>query len=71
MTQDIKSCWLNIIRRLQSVASQQRGYAVIAIQVVVNERGEPVFWTEPTMTKIEPQVSGSRFLAQVISGLKV
>ena len=71
ITEDVKVIWLNPIRRLQSLAKQQRGYAILAIQIVVNENGDPVFWTEPTMTKIEPQVSGSKVLAQIISGFEL
>lgn len=69
ITQDIRTCWLNPIRRLQALAGQQRGCAILSIQIVVNEHGDPIFWTEPTMVKIEPQSNGSKFLAQLISGL--
>jgi hypothetical protein len=69
LTDDIKPCWLNPIRRLQSMAGQQKGYAILEIKIVVDEHGNPVFWTEPTMTKIEPQSSGARLMAQIISGL--
>lgn len=71
MTPDIKPDWLNVIRRLQSVAGQQRGYAIVSIQVVVDESGAPVFWCEPQLTKLEPQQRGAQFLAQLISGIKV
>ena len=70
-TQDINSRdWLNIIRRLQSVACRQRGYAILSIQVLVDETGRPVFWTEPEMVKLEPQGRGGQFIAQMISGMK-
>jgi len=70
ITQDIKSDWLNVIRRLQSVACQQRGYAIVSIQVVVDESGSPVFWCEPEMMRLEPQGRGAQFLAQMIRGMK-
>lgn len=71
LTEDVRACWLNPIRRLQSLAGQQKGYAILEIKIVVDERGNPVFWTEPTMTKIEPQASGARIMAQIISGLQM
>ena len=70
ITQDIKGDWLNVIRRLQSVAGQQKGYAIVSIQVVVDETGCPVFWCEPEMIKLEPQGRGAQFLAQMIRGIK-
>jgi len=68
-TADLKACWFNVIRRLQAAVASNRGFAIISIQIVVNETGEPVFWTEPGMVKLEPQGRGAHFLAQLISGL--
>ena len=70
ITQDIKPDWLNVIRRLQSVACRQKGYAIVSMQVLVDEEGNPVFWTEPSMVKLEPQGRGGQFLAQMICGMK-
>jgi len=70
LTQDIKTDWLNVIRRLQSVAGQQHGYAIVSIQVVVDETGSPVFWCEPELLKLEPQGRGAQFLAQMIKGIR-
>ena len=70
LTQDIKPGWLNVIRRLQSVSVQQRGLAIVSIQVVVDAQGNPVFWCEPSLTRIEPQQRGSEFLARLIQGIK-
>lgn len=54
--QDIRSAWFNPIRRLQSVACQNNGIAIIRMSFVINENGDPVVWTEPKMTKVEPKV---------------
>lgn len=54
LTDDIKPHWFNLIRRLQSVARQQRGHAVITVSVIVDANGKPIVWTEPRMVKIEP-----------------
>jgi hypothetical protein len=70
LTDDIKPDWLNVIRRLQSVASQQKGYAIISVQVVVDATGAPVFWCEPELMKLEPQGRGAQFLAQMIRGMR-
>jgi hypothetical protein len=53
--QDIKACWFNPIRRLQSVAQKSTGMAIISMKFVVNEAGEPVQWTDPAITFLEPK----------------
>lgn len=62
LPEDIKTCWyeplldwLKVIRRLQSCARKQEGYAVVSLRVLVNQDGIPVNWTSPTMTLIEPK----------------
>jgi len=70
LTDDIKPDWLNVIRRLQSVAGQQKGYAIVSVQVVVDATGTPVFWCEPELLKLEPQGRGAQFLAQMIRGMR-
>ena len=70
ITEDIRPDWLNVVRRLQSVACRQRGYAIVSISVIVDENGTPVFWSEPDLLKLEPQGRGAQFLAQIISGMR-
>ena len=71
VTQDIKSSnWLNIIRRLQSSLHGQQGYAIVSIDIIVDEANNPVCWSEPRVIKLEPKASGAKFLAQLISGLR-
>lgn len=55
LTSDVKSQWLNVVRRLQSACHGNQGYAVLSIRVLVNGTGEPVCWTEPKRTKLEPK----------------
>jgi len=63
--EDLRPPWfrlaLKIVRRLQSVAVKQQGHAIITIRVLVKGdgnpvelRGEPLFWTEPEVEKLEP-----------------
>lgn len=56
LPKDIKPEWLNVIRRLQSVAKDgNNGLAVVNISVMVDKDGLPVFWSEPIRCKIEPK----------------
>jgi len=53
--QDIRPEWFNVIRRLQSVAHEgNQGLAVLQIIVLVDDKGNPIVWTEPKRTKLEP-----------------
>jgi len=56
---DIKDLlpWLNVVRRLRSV-SITSGYAVLGIRVIVDDHGQPVQWTAPTVTLLEPKNNG-------------
>jgi len=54
--EDVRPQWFNLIRRLQSIASDGKpGFAVIAIKVLVDQDGVPVFWIEPKREAIEPK----------------
>lgn len=51
--------WFNVIRRLQSLAStRNRKYAILTIRVLVDEHGNPVTWSEPDCTRLEPMSNG-------------
>lgn len=66
-TIDLKPGWLNVVRRLQSVATSQ-GYAIVTIRVLVNAEGLPVLWTEPTQCKIEPKVTNAEAALAILAG---
>ncbi len=51
---DIKLPWLNVARRMQSVA-RTGGFALVTITVLVDQDGCPRFWLEPNCRKIEPK----------------
>lgn len=59
--QDIKTGWLNVARRLQSVARTQ-GLALVSITVLVDQEGCPRFWLEPNVRKIEPSRSADEIM---------
>jgi hypothetical protein len=65
-TEDLRPKWANAARRQQSVACKTAGYAVITFKVLVAPDGNPAFWMEPTIDKIEPQTSSAGFLAAII-----
>lgn len=56
LPEDIRPQWLNVIRRLQSVAkSGHDGNAMITVSIVVDPDGYPVTWTEPQRMPLEPK----------------
>ena len=53
---DIKPAWLNVIRRMQSVARQSYGsQAIITNRGLVDPDGNPLNWTAPQVVAIEPR----------------
>lgn len=61
LPQDIKPNWLSVIRRLQSVAKSQ-GLSILSIRILVDAEGDPLAWTSPIQTKIEPKNSKEAIL---------
>ena len=59
LTEDVKSRWLDVVRRMQAELAKvgNCGDAIITITVLVNERNEPTDWLDPTVRKIEPRVN--------------
>lgn len=59
LPEDIRPAWLSVIRRLQAAVStcNNSGIAIVSINIVVDNKGSPRFWTEPKVTKIEPKGS--------------
>lgn len=57
--QDIRPAWWNyflkIVRRLQSVSRKNEGYAIVGLIAVVNQDGNPIFYTSPRVIKLEPK----------------
>jgi len=63
LTEDIKAEWkdvyrsvLNIVRRLQSEAKTE-GCAIVTMRIAVNSDGNPICWTKPEVTRLEPKAS--------------
>ena len=66
---DLRTNWLNVARRLQSVAKSQ-GLSILEIRVLVDADGEPLGRMEPTQIKIEPKSCGSTLVAMLTQGMK-
>lgn len=45
------------------MACRQKGLAILSVRVVVSGDGEPVFWTEPEMLKLEPISHSEQIIA--------
>lgn len=56
--------WFNIIRAMRSVG-KSGGYAIVRISVLVDERGNPLLWSEAKSERIHPQTAKS-FLSQFL-----
>lgn len=57
--------WKDLIDRIRGIAHHQRGHALVKILVLVDKEGNPVGWTEPKMTKLEPISRIGDFLEQI------
>ena len=55
MSNDIRSKWKNVARRLQAAASKSNGFAVLQISIIVDSAGDPVAWFSPEMNLFEPK----------------
>lgn len=71
LPEDIQPCWLNVIRRLQSVASTENrnSYAIITLHILIDSEGKPRLWSTPTCKVIEPKRSAGELLAILASAL--
>lgn len=47
------------------MASSQNGAAIITMTVVVGPDGNPSFWSEPSMKKLEPRSRGDLIAALI------
>lgn len=67
---DVQRKWFNVIRRFQSVAKSKKiqNVAVIQMNIVIDENGTPIVWTEPRCTLIEP-AKNNRDLLRMLTEL--
>lgn len=63
---NIKPAWFyGLVARVQQVANSQNGFAVLEFKVMI-QKGNPLFWAEPKVTKIEPINRSEDFFQQLI-----
>lgn len=61
--------WESLVKRLAGVAEREcanRGFAVMTVEVLIDANGNPAFWTEPRLTKLEPRMGAGAFLDRVM-----
>ncbi len=57
--EDLRPEWLNIARRLQSKArGGQPGLLLMRIDILVDMNGNPIIWSKPDLTLMEPTRMG-------------
>jgi hypothetical protein len=64
LPEDIQPSWLNVVRRLQSVAAVENhgSYAIITLHVLIDANNIPRLWTTPHFQAIEPKRSAGDIL---------
>ena len=68
--QHIRPKWATYMQNLQQVSCRNNGYAIIHSKVLVDEDGEPVYWMEPRLERIEPRRSAKEFISQMLGLLE-
>lgn len=69
MPNHVRPRWLSVASRMQSVACQQEGYAILTFKILVGPDGNPALWMMPSMKKIEPKRGSSDFLNMLLESL--
>ena len=64
-TLNLSRAWLNVVRRIQSIARHQEGIALIKLIVMVDSNGEPQVWTAPSMTLLEPKLRAEELMKKL------
>lgn len=65
----IRPQWSRVTARLQSKGCQQTGYAILSIRILVGPDGNPAFWCEPELTRLEPAHGLDRILTILQAGV--
>lgn len=64
--------WEPLVRRMAGIAGRecgQKGFAIMSVEILVDTRGEPAFFTEPKLTKLETRLNASDFLSKILQML--
>ena len=49
--------WAPLVRRL-TAAGKSKGLSVLTVHVMVDEHGNPLHWTKPSVCHVEPKARG-------------
>jgi len=63
-----RQTWDNLLLRLRSAVKDQK-CSVITLRIVTDEQGQPLLWTEPEITCIEPVANVRKLFAELMMGL--
>lgn len=65
---DLAKKWEPLVKRLAGVADREcdRGFAIMSVEILVAPNGEPAFFTEPKLTKLETRLGAHDFLTKVL-----
>lgn len=69
LTSTGKATWDQFTRRIANVADREctnKGFAVISIDILVGADGEPLFWSEPKITRLEPRIGAVLFMERIL-----
>ena len=66
--EDIHRKWFDVVRRLQSSTSNVRTVSILQLNIVIDKNGDPLLWTEPKLTKLEPR-SGRQAVVDLLRQL--
>ena len=66
---NIRPEWNPLVQRLQGVACSQSGMAIISVTFMVGPDGNPIWWSEPNITKLEPKARAAYFMSKVIESI--
>jgi hypothetical protein len=64
---DIKPKWFNLVRRLQGLARQQNGVALLSVSVLVDSEGNPLLWETPHRADLEPCFDAEQAIHKLLS----
>lgn len=54
---------------MQGAAAKQNGYALLTVTILVGPDGNPKFWLEPTMKRVEPMHGSSQWFSEMLDYL--
>lgn len=61
--------WESLVKRLAGIAEREcadKGFAVMKVIILVDATGQPVFYTEPELTRLEPRIGAGVLLDRIL-----